>query len=72
MQKEVSYIPREMIFFIAQRNNCSRITFLDISNCSIVELEGRIFMELKNLVRLNAQKNEIKYVSGKIGDCKRL
>jgi hypothetical protein len=54
MQKEVSYIPREMIFFIAQRNNCSRIVFLDISNCSIVELEGRIFMELKNLVRLNA------------------
>ena len=54
MQKDVSYIPREMIFFIAQRNNCSRITFLDISNCSIVELEGRIFMELKNLVRLNA------------------
>ena len=70
VEKRVDYVPREMIFYMAQAS--SRITFLDISNCSIVELEGRIFMELKNLTRLNAQKNEIKYVSGKIGDCKRL
>ena len=52
IERTVDYVPREMISFMSSAP--SRITFLDISNCSIVELEGRIFMELKSLVRLNA------------------
>ena len=46
-----------------------QVTILDISNCQIVELEGRIFMQLKNLCKLYAARNNIKYLSGRISEC---
>lgn len=35
----------------------------------IIELEGRIFLALKNLKILKACGNEIKYISSKISEC---
>ena len=63
------YIPREVL---QDSSVFEQVTVLDISNCQIVELEGRIFMQLRNLTRLNAARNKIKYLSGKIGECSRL
>lgn len=65
-KKELQYIPREVL----QDATIFRlVTVLDISNCRIVELEGRIFMQLKNLTKLHAQRNQIKYLSGRISEC---
>ena len=63
------YVPREVL---QDSSIFEQVTVLDVSNCQIVELEGRIFMQLKNLTKLNAARNKIKYLSGKIGECVRL
>lgn len=43
------YVPREVL---QDASIFSKVTILDVSNCKIVELEGRIFMQLKNLCKL--------------------
>lgn len=69
LRRDVMYIPREVL---QESSVFEQVTVLDISNCQIVELEGRIFMQLRNLTKLNAARNKIKYLSGKIGECSRL
>ena len=58
--------------FIPKYSNFRKVTYLDISNCKIMELEGRVFCELISLVKLNAQRNQIRYLSGQISECQRL
>lgn len=54
------------------QNIFSNITILEISNNNIEELEDHIFVNLPCLVKLNAQRNKIKYLSGQIATCKKL
>ena len=54
LHKDLTYIPREVLKDKAQ---FSMVSVLDVSNCSIVELEGKIFMQLTNLTKLNASRN---------------
>lgn len=63
------YVPREVL---QDATIFRQVTVLDISNCHIVELEGRIFMQLKNLSKLYAARNQIKYLSGRISECTKL
>jgi len=58
------YIPREVL---SDKHRFSEVRVLDVSNCSIVELEGKIFIELPFLKRLNASKNQIRQLSLRIG-----
>jgi hypothetical protein len=44
-----------------------QIAFLDVSNCCLVELDGKLLLELKQLKRLNASRNQIKRLSVRIG-----
>jgi Leucine-rich repeat (LRR) protein len=45
------------------------VQVLNLSDNKIIELEGRIFISLGNLVHLIASNNEIKYMSSKISCC---
>ena len=67
MRRDIQYVPREVL---QDANIFSQVTVLDICNCRIVELEGRIFSKLKNLTKLLAARNQIKYLSGRISECK--
>ena len=66
LRKDAMYVPREVL---QDATIFCQVTVLDISNCQIVELEGRIFMQLKNLNKLFAARNQIKYLSGRISEC---
>jgi len=46
------YIPRDIL-----SSKMKQVSVLDVSNCSIVELDGKIFIELRHLRKLNASKN---------------
>ena len=66
LRKDAMYVPREVL---QDATIFRQVTVLDISNCRIVELEGRIFMQLQNLNKLYAARNQIKYLSGRISEC---
>ena len=69
LKKNSLYVPREIL---TEGSVFTQVTVLDVSNCQIIELEGRIFIQLRNLVKLFAARNRIKYISGMIGECQRL
>ena len=45
---------------------------LNLSKNQIIELEARVFLSLPMLKILNASNNKLKYISGKIENCKQL
>jgi len=57
LHKDMMYIPREVL---QDKMQFAHISVLDVSNCSIVELEGKIFIELRYLKKLNASRNQIR------------
>ena len=69
LKRDSIYFPRQVL---QEKQIFERVSILDISNCEIVELEGRIFMQLRNMTKLLAARNCIKYLSSRIGDCQKL
>ena len=65
LQRDLMYLPREIL-------TANQVCVLDVSNCSLVELEGRFFLEMRYLRKLNASKNQIKQLSVCIGQLKQL
>ena len=65
--KEILYVPRVIL-----TPEFSTIQIMDISNNKIIELEGRVFLALRNLKTLSATNNEIKYISSKISSASSL
>mmetsp|Transcript_7846 Transcript_7846/g.11042 ORF Transcript_7846/g.11042 Transcript_7846/m.11042 type:complete len:120 (+) Transcript_7846:1717-2076(+) len=66
LRRDTQYVPREVL---QDASIFRQVTVLDICNCRIVELEGRIFSKLQNLTKLLAARNQIKYLSGRISEC---